>query len=167
MTRGLDEALREWDWHEVHTRVVAGSPEDALAALAGAPVATGLAAWLLRVRGLRPAGSVLEALGGIGLTELSRSPAEIVLGACGAPWRVRDRLGEFASPRPNSVLIACDLRAEPLAGGRALLSTETRVKAVDARARRAFGRYWRIVGPWSGVIRRSWLRSADGMLGEP
>jgi hypothetical protein len=40
-----------------------------------------------------------------------------------------------------------------------LLTTETRIAAVDDAARRAFMRYWRIVGPFSGLIRRRWLRA--------
>jgi hypothetical protein len=40
----------------------------------------------------------------------------------------------------------------------AQLSTETRIQAVDEAARRAFARYWRIVGPFSGVIRRRSLK---------
>jgi hypothetical protein len=38
------------------------------------------------------------------------------------------------------------------------LSTETRIEAVDEAARRAFLRYWRIVGPFSALIRRRWLK---------
>jgi hypothetical protein len=53
--------------------------------------------------------------------------------------------------------MAMDLRAEPLPGGCSLLVTETRVAAVDEHARRAFLRYWRLVGPFSRLIRRRWL----------
>jgi hypothetical protein len=42
-----------------------------------------------------------------------------------------------------------------------VLSTETRVQAVDDAALRAFRRYWRVVGPFSGLIRRRWLRAAQ------
>jgi hypothetical protein len=40
-----------------------------------------------------------------------------------------------------------------------LLTTETRIAAVDDAARRAFTWYWRIVGPFSALIRRRWLRA--------
>jgi hypothetical protein len=40
----------------------------------------------------------------------------------------------------------------------ARLTTETRVEAVDDAARRAFLRYWRVVGPFSAAIRRRWLK---------
>ena len=39
--------------------------------------------------------------------------------------------------------------------------TETRVQAVDDRARRAFRRYWLVVGSFSGLIRRRWLLAVE------
>jgi hypothetical protein len=40
-----------------------------------------------------------------------------------------------------------------------VLSTETRVLATDAAARRRFRRYWLAIRPFSGLIRRVWLRA--------
>jgi hypothetical protein len=37
------------------------------------------------------------------------------------------------------------------------LTTETRVLLTDERSRRAFGRYWLLIRPFSGLIRRRWL----------
>ncbi|HEX2497394.1 MAG TPA: hypothetical protein VHO00_01235 [Actinomycetes bacterium] len=37
------------------------------------------------------------------------------------------------------------------------LTTETRVLLTDDRSRRAFGRYWLVIRPFSGLIRRRWL----------
>jgi hypothetical protein len=42
-----------------------------------------------------------------------------------------------------------------VSGGR--LTTETRVLLTDQRSRRAFGRYWLLIQPFSGLIRRQWL----------
>jgi len=33
------------------------------------------------------------------------------------------------------------------------------VRAMDARARRAFRLYWLAIGPFSALIRRRWLRA--------
>ncbi len=41
-----------------------------------------------------------------------------------------------------------------------LLTTETRVYATDASARRRFAAYWRVIYPGSALIRRMWLRAA-------
>ena len=54
--------------------------------------------------------------------------------------------------------IAFDFRAEPHGGG-SLLSTETRVHALTPRARRLFRLYWLVVGPFSALIRRRWLKA--------
>ncbi len=92
----------------------------------------------------------------MGFDVLTRSATEVVVGATGTPWRPRGGLGPFADARPGSVRMAVDVRAEPLCGG-CRLSTETRIAATDEAARRAFRRYWFVVGPFSGVVRRRWL----------
>jgi hypothetical protein len=50
-------------------------------------------------------------------------------------------------------------RVDPADGGAATVSTETRVLCTDPGSRRAFRRYWRIVRPFSGLIRIEMLRS--------
>lgn len=39
------------------------------------------------------------------------------------------------------------------------VTTETRVFAADAKARRRFALYWFVIRPGSGIIRRMWLRA--------
>jgi len=41
-------------------------------------------------------------------------------------------------------------------------STETRVMLTEERSRRAFGRYWLLIRPFSGLIRRRWLAAVVG-----
>jgi len=48
------------------------------------------------------------------------------------------------------------------AGGRSTIVTETRIVCTDADARRKFRLYWRLVGPFSALIRRILLRSIKG-----
>ena len=50
--------------------------------------------------------------------------------------------------------------AEEDGAGESVLVTETRVAPVDDAARRAFGRYWLLIRPFSGLIRRRWLAAA-------
>ena len=70
---------------------------------------------------------------------------------------------EAAAPgvfvRRGRIEIALAFWAEP-AGSGSILHTETRVRAVDAAARRRFRLYWLVVRPFSGLIRRRWLRAA-------
>ncbi|HET8891859.1 MAG TPA: hypothetical protein VFQ41_23375 [Candidatus Angelobacter sp.] len=82
-------------------------------------------------------------------------------------WRARgERTPEafkalLASQQPGFVLAAMNFRLEDCdgAGPCALLTTETRIYATDARSRRDFARYWRVIYPGSALIRRMWLRA--------
>jgi hypothetical protein len=85
-----------------------------------------------------------------GATVIEDIPGEgIVLAVSGQFWRLRGRGPE---PPANAVV---DFRSTP---GR--LSTETRVHVADPVSRRKFEHYWRIVRPFSGLIRVSILRAA-------
>ncbi len=162
----LDEFLPEYDVRERHERRVPGSPELAVAAALGAPVAPdALVRTLFRLRGLPGGGSVLGAVRALGFVELVHEPACLVLGAAGRPWTPRGGgLVPFDRAGPGQVRLALELAASPAGAGFAQLVTETRVAAMDARARRAFRRYWLAVGPFSALIRRRWLAAAERAL---
>ncbi len=80
-------------------------------------------------------------------------------------WNVRARrrpdvrtLQEFADYRePGAVNMAFDFTVEDAGGGWSTLSTQTRVLATDVATRRGMGRYWRLIVPGSGLLRRQWL----------
>ena len=91
---------------------------------------------------------------------------ELVVGAIGQPWRLSGGRGiavaggeDFAAfDHAGYARMAVNFRLAPIAGGRAIqLSTETRVACTDARSARRFARYWWLIRPVSGAIRRSWL----------
>jgi hypothetical protein len=83
-------------------------------------------------------------------TVLDDVPGEgLVLGIRGRFWRVR---GDGDEPEASAIV---DLRAD-----RGSLTTETRVHVPEGVSRRRFARYWRVVGPFSGVTRRQILRAA-------
>ena len=91
---------------------------------------------------------------------------EQVVGAIGQPWRLLGgrRAGvaggdDFAAfDQAGYAKMAANFRLDPIAGGRATrLSTETRVACTDASSARRFTRYWWLIRPASGAIRRSWL----------
>ena len=113
---------------------------------------------LFRLRGLRPdpGRSILELEG---FERLVEEPGrELVVGAVGKPWRPSGGLVRGADPRtfrePGYALMALDVTYDG-----STLATETRVRCTDARSRRWFRLYWLVVGPFSGVIRTSWLRA--------
>jgi hypothetical protein len=86
-----------------------------------------------------PRAQVLEDVPGEGL----------VLSVTGQFWRWRGR-----GPEPPAQAVV-EFRSVP-----GSLTTETRVHVEDPRSRRKFARYWRVVGPFSGLIRTSLLRAA-------
>jgi hypothetical protein len=155
---GVADWLPECDFSSRHERVVAAEPEPAFAALLAAPPDR-LVRTLMRLRGMRAAPTLDAFFSGHGFEVLARTPTELVVGASGRPWRLTERLRRFEDAQPGTVRLAADFRAEPVPVG-TLLSTETRVSGTNAAARKAFRRYWRVVGPFSGLIRRRWLRAA-------
>ena len=140
-------------------------PERALELVLGMPAAPDrIVRLLIGARGMTARDETLERFFlAHRFVVLSRSPTEIVAGAVGAVWRPRGGLVGLAdadawreSSMPGTIKAAIDFRALPAAGG-ARLSTETRVLAADARARRLFRLYWLVVGPFSALIRRRGL----------
>jgi hypothetical protein len=85
---------------------------------------------------------------------------EVVVGAVTQPWKsdvVFHALppGRFrAFGEPGFVKIAWSLRADPTGPQSSVFRTETRAVATDASARMKFRRYWSLVSPGVGLIRR-------------
>jgi hypothetical protein len=145
----LDEVLPRWDAREFHSTASTRSLEQVLAT----PVAADpIVKVLFRMRGIRTAGTIGELAGGR-FDVLARDADEVVLGASGTPWRPTRGLEPFAAARAGTVQVAVSFRVDG-----AVVSTETRILAADPAARRAFRRYWRVVGPFSALVRRRWLR---------
>ena len=84
--------------------------------------------------------------------------AAVLLGLRGLRLRRPPRVPFLV--RRARVKLAVDLTATS-AGSGTLVATETRIAATSEDARRAFGRYRRIVRPGSDLVRASWLRAAE------
>lgn len=174
----IDGFLPAADFSERHALRVNASPERAYAAVRGLEGGGG---WITRVlfalrsiparlagkRGLVDDGSrpALDALLRAGFVLLAEdAPREIVLGLTGRFWRPagdirRVEADAFRTFRePGMAVAAWNFTVLPAERG-SLVVTETRVRCTDDAARRSFGRYWRIVGPFSGLIRRDMLRA--------
>jgi hypothetical protein len=159
---GIQDWLPSFDVGERHETTIALPPEQALRRLLAVPVAPDpLIRLLMRLRGLRPDGSIEAFMAASGFLVLERTPTTWVVGMFvgrshvpvtdPASWR------EAASPR--SLKLATDFRAEPAPAG-ARLITETRVAATGGMALAVFRLYWLFVGPFSALIRRRWLEAA-------
>lgn len=103
---------------------------------------------------------LLEMAKGIGWGVLAEMPQrEIIVGAVTKPWEANvvfhalrpDEFAEFWTP--GFVKIAWTLRADPLADGASIFSTETRAIATDSESRRAFRNYWALASPGIALIR--------------
>ena len=158
----LDRLVPEWHFRERHSRRVDAAPERVFAAVREVTLREmGVFRVLARLRGIRvPADRpfVELALAG-GWRVLGEVPdRELVLGAIGQPWRLRggdSPAAEFTTfDRPGYAKLAIDWRLE-----NGVLSTETRVFLTDEESRRKFRRYWLVIRPFSGLIRRVWLRA--------
>src|SRR5688572_8198193 len=172
----LDGFLPAWDFAERHALRVAAPPEATYAVartldLSGSlPVRT-----LIALRGLparlaagargRGLGLDLDALLRGGFVLLGeRPPHEFVLGLAGRFWRPSGGLLRFSAEefraldQPGIAVAAWNFTVLPAEDG-SLLATETRIRCTDARARRSFGAYWRVIRPFSGLIRREALRT--------
>jgi hypothetical protein len=180
----LDEHLPAFDFVERHAIRVAAPPAAVFAALRRADLAAGLvtrALFLVRAlpglvlapratarRFLAHRGTpvTLERLAASGFVLLGEdAPREAVLGTIGRFWRPSGGMRPFEPPElarfdePGWAKAAWSFRVEPARDGGAILSTETRVLCTDARTRRTFARYWRLVRPFSGLIRLEMLRA--------
>lgn len=175
----LDEFLPAYDANEVHSIEIAAAADAVMAATrALTPREVPVLIALMAVRRLpavvmRRRSSLLtraldepllDRFTGGGFTVLAERPDELVLGAVGRFWTLdggvrrvtRDEFVTFDEPGFAKAVVNLHVRE---AGGRTVLTTETRVAATDEGARRTFRRYWRIVMPGSALIRRAWLRA--------
>jgi hypothetical protein len=170
----LDDHLPEYDFNEIHSGRVNAPPADALAAARAltsreVPLARALMALRAlpaRLRGRRRALDVpiLDAFVRGGFVVLAEHPDELVLGGVGRFWKPSAEVrpvaaGDFAAfDEPGWAKAAFNFEVRPEPDGTSVLTTETRIQATDAAARRSFGRYWRVIHPGSALIRRAWLR---------
>lgn len=162
----LDDFLPRWDVRQRHATVVRATPEHVYQAVRRLDLGRSrLNRWLFRARGL-PVGLQIS------LTDLmSRGfvllgedpPRELVLGLIARPWtlmggvRPVDEAAFRRFDRPGYARIGWSFVVKPRSAGWTRLETETRIRCTDQASRRRFRRYWRVIGPFSGVVRKQAL----------
>ncbi len=151
--KSLDAFLPAYEFSTRHAVAVAVDPartDRALREVTFKEVPLVRALLLVRGLGLRRAEDTVLSSMVPRATVLEDVPGEgVVLTLSGQFWRLRGRGPEA----PATAVI--DFRALP-----GSLATETRVHVPDPVSRRKFGHYWRIVRPFSGLIRMVVLRAA-------
>ncbi|MFF5970487.1 hypothetical protein ACFY7C_03070 [Streptomyces sp. NPDC012769] len=96
------------------------------------------------------------------------APREIVRGIVGQWWTMGAANGRpdvtdarafaaFDEPGYAKATFSMRFTPDPATGGTKVV-TETRVLCLDDTARRAMGRYWRLIRPFSGLVRLLMLR---------
>ena len=176
MTKQLDNVLPRYDFRERHSIAVDARPATVLAEVLrmtprDVPVMVAMMAIRLvpdLLRGRRAVGPgdrpIVGQMERRGFVRLAATDDELVLGVVGRFWRPSSEIRRISAEDfagfadPGCVKAAVSFRAVP-EGDHTLLSTETRILAVDADARRSFRCYWRLIYPGSAVIRMAWLRA--------
>lgn len=173
--RLIDAQLPAFDFVEHHALHLPVTQREAWLALSTANLATWPVKFLMTLRGMmrigRKSGTALaseltlERATSFGFRVLEqRAPEEIVLGLVGQFWKPAGSITPFdpldfrSLEKPGFAKAAWNFELTEADGG-IILSTETRVLCSDAASRKSFGRYWRFVAPFSGLIRVMMLRA--------
>jgi hypothetical protein len=171
----IDRFLPQYDVIEHHETTVNAPVETTYRAvkeldLGRSPVVLAL----LAVRGLptlftgaaRPARRIgLKEIVRTGFVVLAEEPGrELVLGVVGKFWRLTSGIhriepDEFSGfDAPGFAKAAWNFVVSEWSPSGSTVVTETRVLCTDDDARRRFTLYWRLVGPFSALVRRVLLR---------
>ena len=159
----LDRFMPRYDFHERHSTLVHATPErtyDTIltADLGGHPIVKLLMA--MRGMGVRRR-SILSFSKGFAVAA-QEPPSEIVIGIEGPFWKLIypprgvDAEG-FKTPGPPETARGAFNFFVQREDGAVRVTTETRVLCAEG-TRWKFGMYWMVIRPFSGLIRRLWLR---------
>ena len=166
----LDQAMPDCDRRELHRRRTSAPPPalwEAIHELRADELTAMRVLMGMRTLGRKSGAgdvTVLRGFRGMGFRAVAEEPErELVVVGIGRFWtpsgglrKVTDK-GQFLDfQEPGYAKVAFNFRIED-----GVISTETRIAATDAHARRRFGLYWLAIRPGSGLIRREWLRALD------
>ena len=174
----LDEFVPVWQFNERHSIAVDASPDRVYLALtqvrADEILLFRTLTWIRRGGQAMPEG-ILNASGQRPLLDVATRngfiylandpPKEIVIGTVvvaphGKHVDLTPQLFNTPLP-PGFALAAMNFVVSPEGQSASRVTTETRVFASSASARRGFAVYWRTIYPGSAIIRRMWLRAVQ------
>ena len=172
----MDRYPDHWDVRSRHETVMHASAGETYQAVRELDMGRSLPVALFAIRAVphlltgkaRPRRSLtLDTFLEAGFMILAEEPGrELVLGAVGRFWRLDSGIEridpeEFEGfDRPGFAKAALSFTLEEQGPASTALATETRVLCTDPAARQRFLLYWRLIGPFSGAIRRLMLGKA-------
>jgi hypothetical protein len=184
----LDKYLPKYNFTEVHTIKVKATPEVAYRAIIETTLGeisgfVRLLFWLRelpekmvgrQLDSMTDDGPMIGQMEKNGFTIIEEQPPRekvfglIVPGKIGRVWdkssgygsQVADAAEFLAFKDPDYLLVIANLMVQDSGiPGVVTVYTESRTKALSDKARKSFRPYWAIIRPWSGLIRRLWLRA--------
>jgi len=121
--------------------------------------------WLYSLRGIPENGLTLDGMLKWGFVLLADKPSqEFVIGLIGRFWTPMPQIqhlnaGAFVPfDQPGFAKVAANMTFFPRDDGIVQVATETRVRCSDVKSRLYFRLYWLLISPFSGLIRKEWLR---------
>jgi len=121
--------------------------------------------WLYRLRGLPESSLTLDGMLKWGFVLLADQPSrEIVFGLIGRFWTLTAQIQPVTADtfvdfnQQGYAKVAGNIAFVSLDNKNVGVTTETRIYSLDEASRRKFRWYWLLIGPFSGIIRKEWLR---------
>lgn len=161
----IDEFLPVYDFEETHDIRIKADAASVYRAIIEVDFAESfIVRWLLRLRGMTSDGVKLSNLRKFKFEKLAENAnKELLIGLAGrfwSPWGDlqtinADNFCEFDKKGYAKAVWNFSLR--PTAN-ETHLTTETRIKCIDAASLRGFGLYWSFIQPFSGLIRMEMLK---------
>ncbi len=185
----LDKYLPRYDFTEVHTIKVKASPETAYRAVMDTTLGeiNGLVNFLFYLRalpeklagreegftGLAAGKSLIGQMTENSFVKIEETPRELVFGmiipgSIGRVWKKSSELKDYllspeeflAFNKPEFLHVIANLMVqETETPGVVTVYTESRTMGLSEKARKSFRLYWALIRPWSGLIRRLWLKA--------
>ena len=173
----IDQFLPKYHFNELHSTRIHAPPETVYAAVRQVTAREiklfRILTWIRSPHIGKPAESILAppaddpvldvALRSGFLLLADAPPREMVVGTILGPVPSDGQIptpdGFIALNRPGHAKAVMNFHVSSQPDGWVTLTTETRVRATNERAKRRFGRYWRVIYPGSALIRVMWLKA--------
>lgn len=168
----IDEFMPEYDFSETHDVRISAAAGEVFDALHRVDLCaeSAIVRWLFRLRGLPSKNVTLRGLSEMRFATLGADrDRELLLGLAGKFWTATGNLKEINSNNFRAFNetgcakavwnFSLDASAATTAASETQLTTETRIRCLDAESRAKFKFYWMLIQPFSALIRKEILRA--------